>query len=467
MATNGWVVGPLPDRSIFDQKLPASWQAITSIDMNTGHAPVDPSYENVTKHNKWVIPWVSCFMWHNATAYASASGAVQPLFTLLSLTQMEDDPDLSAPQLWVNRTLEHMEGKGCYFLVFVKLFEKYGTLIEIYTALIEKVSPCIDAKKYGCNGLLGIHWRTRAVGPQIMAMGQKSWNPELKSKSFWLDWVTAQFGVNNTAASSAIAAIFEGVDSFLMPLVVGWSQGPGKMSPKNCAAGPDPKFRFVTQLEAVRSSVMGAANQDRFGYWLATFKYMEAIQLTSCAWGAYNKAKASKQGVLEAYKAMLQSASAMILQLQQTLSNVGELGTYMNIESHSLLSALNQDDLAKSLGKPVPADATLPKTYNGTARLIIPTVRSTAEKGQSFPLRALLLAKQHCTAVTITVRPLGSKSEAASSTFQMSRIAREVWSTSLPAPTDDFEYFATAKCGVEQPYFPAGAPTVMQSVVLH
>eukprot|EP01052_Picozoa_sp_SAG31_P043944 SAG31_NODE_7490_length_1675_cov_1.281726_1_plen_233_part_00 len=34
------------------------------------------------------------------------------------------------------------EGKGCYFLVFMQLFEKYGTLIERNTALIEKVSPC-------------------------------------------------------------------------------------------------------------------------------------------------------------------------------------------------------------------------------------------------------------------------------------------------------------------------------------
>eukprot|EP01052_Picozoa_sp_SAG31_P020014 SAG31_NODE_1485_length_8151_cov_6.486215_6_plen_272_part_00 len=33
-------------------------------------------------------------------------------------------------------------GKGCYFLVFVQLFEMYGTLIERNTALIEKVSPC-------------------------------------------------------------------------------------------------------------------------------------------------------------------------------------------------------------------------------------------------------------------------------------------------------------------------------------
>eukprot|EP01052_Picozoa_sp_SAG31_P004793 SAG31_NODE_203_length_20490_cov_7.713256_6_plen_58_part_00 len=34
--------------------------------------------------------------------------------------------------------------KGCYFLVFVQLLEKYGTLIERNTALIEKVSPRRD-----------------------------------------------------------------------------------------------------------------------------------------------------------------------------------------------------------------------------------------------------------------------------------------------------------------------------------
>eukprot|EP01052_Picozoa_sp_SAG31_P004881 SAG31_NODE_207_length_20316_cov_20.465400_11_plen_116_part_00 len=36
-----------------------------------------------------------------------------------------------------------------YFLVFVQLFVKYGTLIERYTALIEKVSPCIGQDGHG------------------------------------------------------------------------------------------------------------------------------------------------------------------------------------------------------------------------------------------------------------------------------------------------------------------------------
>jgi len=39
-----------------------------------------------------------------------------------------------------------------------------------------------DALAYGCSGLLGIHWRTRALGPNVSALAkaawdQKSWNP--------------------------------------------------------------------------------------------------------------------------------------------------------------------------------------------------------------------------------------------------------------------------------------------------
>eukprot|EP01052_Picozoa_sp_SAG31_P003917 SAG31_NODE_155_length_22130_cov_9.540098_18_plen_135_part_00 len=44
------------------------------------------------------------------------------------------------------------DGEGCYFLVFVQLFEKYGTLIERNTALIEKVSPCRALSRSRADG---------------------------------------------------------------------------------------------------------------------------------------------------------------------------------------------------------------------------------------------------------------------------------------------------------------------------
>eukprot|EP01052_Picozoa_sp_SAG31_P033062 SAG31_NODE_3690_length_3986_cov_1.671984_6_plen_407_part_00 len=46
--------------------------------------------------------------------------------------------------------LSLVQGEGCYFLVFVQLFEKYGALIERNTALIEKLSPCRARAACGC-----------------------------------------------------------------------------------------------------------------------------------------------------------------------------------------------------------------------------------------------------------------------------------------------------------------------------
>ena len=66
--------------------------------------PVDPAYGQLTIHkSKWVIPWA------------------------------EDDPGLTAPELWVNRTLLHAR----------------------------------DAQTYNATGLPLIHWRTRAIAPQV------------------------------------------------------------------------------------------------------------------------------------------------------------------------------------------------------------------------------------------------------------------------------------------------------------
>eukprot|EP01052_Picozoa_sp_SAG31_P005996 SAG31_NODE_272_length_18690_cov_14.520785_5_plen_215_part_00 len=53
----------------------------------------------------------------------------------------------STPEMWPGLMAAAKSmgiGKGCYFLVFVQLFEKYGTFIERNTALIEKVSALID-----------------------------------------------------------------------------------------------------------------------------------------------------------------------------------------------------------------------------------------------------------------------------------------------------------------------------------
>eukprot|EP01052_Picozoa_sp_SAG31_P023476 SAG31_NODE_1937_length_6866_cov_3.173932_8_plen_154_part_00 len=55
----------------------------------------------------------------------------------------------STSHQWAFGAFAELVGEGCYFLVFVQLFEKYGTLIERNTALIEKVSPCRQCCRSG------------------------------------------------------------------------------------------------------------------------------------------------------------------------------------------------------------------------------------------------------------------------------------------------------------------------------
>ncbi|NMC19876.1 MAG: hypothetical protein GYA33_05585 [Thermogutta sp.] len=111
LATCGWVLGPVQDRALFDKVLPKDW-AVSCINRQVGHEPVEPGFAEIEGRPKWAIPW------------------------------MEDDPALNSPQLWVGRMRK----------------------------------DAADALAYGCTGLMGIHWRTRQLGPNVSALAQAAWD---------------------------------------------------------------------------------------------------------------------------------------------------------------------------------------------------------------------------------------------------------------------------------------------------
>jgi hypothetical protein len=113
LATCGWVLGPVGNRALFGDMLHSDI-ALSCINRQVGMTPVDRAFERVTGHPRWAIPW------------------------------MEDDPALTAPQLWVGRMRQ----------------------------------DAADALRYGCDGLLGIHWRTRILGPNVSALAHAAWNQE-------------------------------------------------------------------------------------------------------------------------------------------------------------------------------------------------------------------------------------------------------------------------------------------------
>ena len=93
--------------------------AIACINQQVGFAPIDPGFLHIKKRPNWAIPW------------------------------LEDDPAMVIPQLWAGRMRR----------------------------------DAADAYAYGCTGLLGIHWRTKILAPNIAALAaagwdQHGWNPE-------------------------------------------------------------------------------------------------------------------------------------------------------------------------------------------------------------------------------------------------------------------------------------------------
>jgi hypothetical protein len=85
---------------------------ISCINRQVGHEPIDAGFANIGPRPKWAIPW------------------------------MENDPDLTAPQPWVGR-MRH---------------------------------DAVAAKRLGCTGLIGIHWRTKMMAANVSALAMAAWD---------------------------------------------------------------------------------------------------------------------------------------------------------------------------------------------------------------------------------------------------------------------------------------------------
>jgi len=418
LATYGWVLGPLGNRSYLDGVLPPDW-TMTSIDQKVGWAPVDPSYANVTHHRKYVIPWA------------------------------EDDPRLTQPQLWVNRSIEHGD----------------------------------DAQRYGAEGLINIHWRTRAVAPQVAATARRAWAGNFTSAEFWQDWAAAEFG---PGVGPRAADVFGSVDSFAAPMPVAWISGPGgmKADPTQCAAAAS-DYLFVDRMCALRPSVLadveaGLADEDaleRFEYWCSAFRYWRLLAETECAWAQYDAviaavalqpdaakriAMARKEG-FAARAAVVSNVTSLMARQLETASTVGERGITSNLRSRSLNKALfdlsaQLMDLANVTALPEPCRA--PTAYGGEPRLRVPSPRGILTSGDDLRVSAwALLPPGHEAAGASPVlrwRKYGSGGAFANITMTRQAADRDVWRGRVAAVTEDIEW--TVSLGTSL-IFPAAGVT--------
>ncbi len=456
LATAGWVLGPPEDRAAYDRLLPKD-VAVSSINTELGHDPVEPAYARIQGREKWAIPW------------------------------MEDDLALVNPQLWVGRTRKDAG----------------------------------DALAYGCTGLFGIHWRTQIIVPNIAALAQAGWsqspwNPEpgkvpssvptgdpygkepltprtmpwdwpasqrgkphlqrgLSTADFYADWARANFG---SEAAGEIATVFERIDGNLPRVLNGCPCG---LKPDNRPWNQvAEEYGFVTALEECRKKVKGTGNLARFDFWLNSLRYLRAAAAMECAIGHYHqvigKVPAEQDPMrrkewartlaLPAYREVFRrycEAFDLLLQMTSTAGDLGTVAVWQQTYYPEVIEKLGAT-LSKALGEPLPADLQPTQQYQGPPRLIVPTIRGTAVEGERVALRAIVLSEKLPREKKLRWRVTGTGEYAV---MDLRHVARGVYSADLPPlPAAGIEYYieVTGDDG-RRLMFPPTAPRLNQTVV--
>jgi hypothetical protein len=298
----------------------------------------------------------------------------------------------------------------------------------------------------------------------------------LGASDLYEDWCRAQFGIEVAAAAAAVFARIDGRH----PVPVTWIGGPGNIQ-------PDPRpweevraaYGFVDDLAALENQITGSGNRERFGYWLASFRYMRDVAQFNCLWAVYNTAveRAKAAGGEKARRAVLtddalpvRAEMATVLRrifaaLLATVSTTGELGTIANWEQHLLPGAWERPEaeLVKMLGRNLPADVVLSRAYEGPPRIVVPAVRTALEAGEALALKVLVLSRARPDSVSLLWREIG---RGAFVSLPLEHTSRGVFAVTLPPPQGGIEYYIAVRADGETVRFPATAPALNQTVIV-
>lgn len=285
--------------------------------------------------------------------------------------------------------------------------------------------PCIAALEIEGEG---IHRGINCGGP---AVGIFATDPEplagagrrgLDALDYYVDWANVEFGPK---AGPAVGELFARLDG-RFPMVSTWTNGPGGLIPDTAPwETVREQFDFVDELERLGELATSAGDRERYGYWLAQFRYTRAQAKVRCLWGALNaaldkvraeadpqaKGRLARETALPARVALVEAVAEVYDELLATVTSTGELGTVMNWETHILPGVLldGEAELAALLGEPLPADARLGTSYRGPLRLVALNPRTSIVEGESLRLRAIALAPKAAARVTLHWRTLGER----------------------------------------------------------
>lgn len=302
-----------------------------------------------------------------------------------------------------------------------------------------------DAEAKGCTGILGIHWRTRAVEESVAYMARYAWGEAGSVEGFYQRLAADWFG--EKAAPEGARILLE-----LQALGYRWTGGggQGECAPLNWGPGRDDAklaklrecrdalARLLARVQADEEAPQMAA--ERLRWLLAMADWSEAYELTARALAgdgeatqAVNEARNAAQSGAADVAAKAAAAldlldklpfGAGLSKLVPTVSNRGELGVLASINCKAWWDIREKRrEMAKLAGLDLARDPDLVAGYGpAVAAFERPT---TTPAGQGFRLRAGLL---NATSGRLCWRPWGG----AWHETAMSRLRADVWEAVLP-----------------------------------
>jgi hypothetical protein len=413
------------------------------INRQQGFTPVEPGFKDLHGRPKWEITWV------------------------------EDDPGLTIPQLWAGRVRK----------------------------------DALDAYRYGCDGLMGIHWRTMALSPAFKALSDAGWNAsayglpatdddrDYPVDDLYRDWATKWFGKD---AGLRIANLFIRYDGGFIPRHDLNTQTMGNLprpadwvnlGPGGVLTNHEPwekvseDYAFVDEFASYAGLIEGEGARYRFDYWLNTFRYLRQMGETGCLFGEMERVlaegdraadpdeKAGYAGkALAVRERLAESWGRMVTFLLQTVNTKGEMGTVANLEQLNLTrnSMLTRYDerISALAGAEIPP-LVLPCRYSGIDRLVVTTRQSVLKRGDNLRLQTAILANEPVDNVTVLYKSFDATGF---KELELRCIGGNVYEGYLPyseTDNDELEYYYRASCDGRELQYPATAPNINLNVIYY
>ena len=430
-ATCGWRLGTRNDALWMDKRAPKGWAA-SSINTSLGRDPVEKAYGAMPGRPKWVIGWA------------------------------EDDDTAGAHcctcwdlQLWAERMFANSA----------------------------------EACRYGCEGMMAIHWRTAAISPNITALAQAGWDFDIPGavnassapaggrmpgmETFWADWGRGMFGDDAGAEAGRTIQKLDGGHLGINALVRG---GAGTTD-----ARISEFFAPVREMEGLRPRIKGAGNLERFDYWLNVIR---ASHLRVRTWVLADRLAVKMKEVNTVQEAdrklslirnealplrldIARSYEHLIAAFVNCAKSPGEIGTIASIESGCRGRIVSSHDgaIAQILGAPLPTGAAVSTVFRGTSRIFVPARCTQMNAGEPQEIRAFVLSGPKCTGVNLYWRSPG---EGRFKKLVATHRTRQAYRVALPAQArSTVEYYLEAALEDGQRLlWPATAPAVNQTVIV-